>query len=343
VSAARLEATVAAVALLIAMAAGSILMIVAGASPLAVWGEVIGTIAPDPQAWGQVVFEATPLVFTGLSVVIALRAGLFNIGGEGQMVAGALACGALGAALPAATPAVLAIPICLAAAALAGGALGAATGALRAYRGAHEVIVAILLNAIVAGVALWIGNAFLFRHGSTMGPPIAPGAELPGLGIAGSNASTATLVALAAALAIWWLFARTRVGTTWRWVGQGPRAAAAAGIDVARTYVVTMAAAGAMAGLVAANYVLGSRHAYQNDLGIGAGYLGIAVALLGGRHPLGVVLAALLLGFLQHAGLVASDLVPKAVFDTLEAVIIVAVAAASPVVRRHVQAQRSPS
>ena len=333
-SVARTEALVAAIALLCAAAAGSVLMIIAGASPLAVWAAVIGRVTPDPYAWGQILFNATPLVFSGLSFTIALRAGLFNIGAEGQIAAGCLAAGALGAALPAPTPAVIAIPACLIAAALAGGAIGAITGALRAYRGAHEVIVAILLNAVVIGVALWIGNAFLFVKPTTMGPPIAPGAELPALGIAGSSANVASIVALATVAACAWLFARTRVGATWRWVGLGPRAAAAAGISVARTYVIAMAASGAVAGLAAANYVQGWRHAYQDDLGRNTGFLGIAVGLLGGGEPFGVLAAALLLGFLQHAGLVVSDLVPKELFDALEAVIIVAVAATSPIVRR---------
>jgi len=330
----RAELAIAGVALLVAAAAGSILMIVAGASPLVVWGAMLGRIAPDPYALGQVVFDATPLVFTGLAVSIALEAGLFNIGGEGQMTAGCLAAAALGAALPGGTPSLIAIPACLAAAAAAGGAIGAATGALRAYRGAHEVIVAIMLNAIVAGVALWLGNALLFEPGTTATHAIVPGAELPALGIAGSSASWAIAVAALAVAGAWWLTDRSRPGLRWRMAGQGPDAARAAGIDVRRGQVASMAVAGALAGLAASSYVLGWRHAYQSDLGTGAGFVGIAVALLGGGRPLGVVAAALLIGYLEHAGLVVSDHVPKELFDVLEAVIIVAVAATQPWGRR---------
>jgi simple sugar transport system permease protein len=275
-------------------------------------------------------------MMSGLAVAIALRAGLFNIGGEGQIAAGCLACGAVGAILPAATPAPIAIVLCVAAAAAAGGALGAATGALRAYRGAHEVIVAIMLNYVVAGVALWIGNAALFEPGTTAGPAIASGAELPGLGIAGSSANTAVFLSLAAVAATWWLFARSKTGATWRWVGWGARAAETAGVRVRRAYVGSMALAGAIAGLAAANYVLGWRHAYQDDLGRGVGFDGIVVALLGGGEPIGVAIAALFLGFLQFAGLSAIDLVPKEMFDVLEAAIVVAVAATSPWVRARV-------
>jgi simple sugar transport system permease protein len=223
----------------------------------------------------------------------------------------------------------------MAAAAIAGGAIGALTGALRAYRGAHEVIVSIMLNFVVAGVALWIGNTWLFEHGTTAGPAIASGAELPRFGIAGSSVNTATVLAAIAVAATWWLFARSKTGATWRWVGQGPRAAATAGVNVARAYVLAMAASGALAGLAATNYVMGWRHAYQDDLGRNAGFLGIVVALLGGGEPIGIVLAALFFGFLQHAGLVASDQVPKELFDVLEAAIMIAVAATSPWVRAH--------
>jgi simple sugar transport system permease protein len=333
----RIELTVAAVALLVAGACGSLLIIVAGASPLDVAIEVLDRTARDPYVWGQIVFAATPLVLTGLAVAIARRAGLFNIGGEGQLAAGCLACGALGAALPAGTPAPIAIVLCTAAAAAAGGAIGALTGALRAYRGAHEVIVAILLNAIVAGLALWIGNRWLFTGGLTAGPPIAAGAVLPRLGIAGSSANAAAFVAVLAVVATWWLFARSKTGAAWRWIGDGARAAEMAGLDVRRAYVAAMATSGAVAGLCATNYVLGWRHAYQSDLGQGAGFLGIAVALLGGGEPLGVALAALFVGFLQNAGLAAADQVPKELFDVLAAVIIAAVAATGPWVRSRLR------
>ncbi len=331
----RDELVIAGIALLLATAAASILMIVAGASPAAVWGAIATRTLGDPYALGQVVFKATPLVFTGLAVALALEVGLFNIGGEGQMVAGAVACAAIGAALPGGTPMVLAVPLCLIAAAFAGGALGAATGALKAYRGAHEVIVAILLNAIVAGVALWLGNAFLFVGDATATAAIVPGAELPGLGIAGSSASTAIVVAIAAAIATAWLMRGTTIGLGWRMVGQGREAARAAGLSVARAQVLAMAAAGALAGLAASSSVLGYRHAYQDGLGRGAGFLGVAVALLGRGRPVGVVAAALFLGFLQHAGLVVTDLVPRELFDVVQAVIILAIAATSPLVRRQ--------
>jgi ABC-type uncharacterized transport system permease subunit len=331
----RREGAIAGIALLVAVAAGSLLIIAAGRSPLEVWSAMAVRTLGDPYAVGQVLFKATPLVFTGLAVAVALRAGLFNIGGYGQVVAGCLATAALGAALPPGTPSLVAVPLCLVAAAVAGGGLGAITGALRAYRGAHEVIVAIMLNAIVAASALWIGGAGLFVGESTRTAPIVAGAQLPALGIAGSAANASIVLAIAAAVGVAWLAARTRWGLDWRAVGQNAGAAEAAGIDVRRAWVASMALSGALAGLAAANYVLGYKHAYEDGVGRGAGFLGIAVALLGRGHAAGVIAGALLLGFLSHAGLVVADLVPKELVDVLQAVIVLAVAGTAPAVRKR--------
>ncbi|MCB9562413.1 MAG: ABC transporter permease [Kofleriaceae bacterium] len=317
------------------MAAGSALILAIGQSPARVWGALLARTLGDAGGVAQVLFKATPLLFTGLAVAIALRAGLFNIGVEGQLVAGLLACGVVGGALPAATPGLIAVPLCLLAAATAGGALGAATGALRAWRGSHEVIVGILLNAIVGAVVLWLGDAYLFVGESTRTADVVDGARLATIGPAGTALNTAAPLALAAAAAIAWLFARTRTGARWRAVGAAPDAAACAGGGVRRSMLTAMTLSGAIAGLAAAHYVLGYKYCYEDGVGRGAGFLGIAVALLGRGHPGGVVAAALLLGLLSHGGLVVSDLVPKELFDVLTAVIILAVAASTPMVRRR--------
>ncbi len=222
------------VALLASIAIGSVLMLVAGKSPGTGWWAMLVRTATDPYNFGQVIYKATALVLAGLSVSIALDAGLFNIGAEAQLLAGVLACAVVGAALPASTPALVAVPACLLASAAAGGAIGAAIGALRAWREAHEVITSIMLNAIVAGVALWIGNAALFQGGTTTGPPIAPGAELPRLGFGGSAANLSIVLAAFAVAGVWWLRARSTWGQAWLAVGRDPEAARSVGISVPR-------------------------------------------------------------------------------------------------------------
>ncbi len=316
-----------AVALLATMAVGSLLMIVAGASPLHAWAQLLGKTLGERQGFGQVLFRATPLVFTGLAVAVPLRAGLFNIGGEGQLTAAALACAVVAAALPPGLPAPLAVLLATAVAFLAGAVVGAATGAMRIYRGAHEVIVAIGLNAIIAGVALWLGNRSLFVGESTRTATIPAAAQLPELGLAGSNASISVFAALAVAGLVAWLSARTRVGFTWRMTGQGLDAARAAGLPVDRARVWAMAVAGGLAGLAGAHFVLGHKHAYEDGLGRGVGFLGIAVALLAQGEALAIVGAALVFGVLGHGGLAISGDVPKEMVDVLQAVVVLVAAA----------------
>jgi len=314
------------VALLVAMAAGSVLVIVAGGSPLEVWRTLLTSTLGDRASLGQVIFRATPLVFTGLAVAVPLRAGLFNIGAEGQLTAAALTCAVVAALVPSSTPAVLAIGAAVATAMATGAAVGATTGALRVYRGAHEVIVAILLNAIIAGVALWLGNRSLFVGEATRTATIVPGAVLPSLGFAGSSASWSFVGAVITAGIIFWLLARTTAGFVWTATGRNLDAARAAGLPVDRARVSSMALAGALAGLAGAHFVLGHKHAYENGLGRGVGFVGIAVALLAQGNALAIVGSALLFGLLAQGGLGVAGLVPKELVDVLQAVVLLAAA-----------------
>ena len=316
-----------AVALLVALAAGSVLIIVAGASPWTVWRTLLGESLGDAYGIGSVLFRATPLALLGLAVAVPRAAGLFNIGGEGQLTAGALLCALAAAVVPATTPAILVIPFALAAAAIGGAAIGATTGALRAYRGAHEVIVAIALNAIITGVVLWLGNRWLFVGEATRTADIAAGARLPGLGLGASNASASLVIAIIAIALVGWLIARTTTGLRWRMVGAGPDAAAAAGIDVARTQLTAMATAGALAGLAGAHFVMGYKHAYEEGLGRGQGFLGVAVALLAQGRPVAIAVSALVFAILAHGGLAVSEQVPKELVDVLQATVVLVAAA----------------
>lgn len=322
-----------AVALLVAMALGSVLILAAGESPARVYWTLLSHTWGSTYGFGEVLQRATPLIFTGLAVAIAFRAGLFNIGAEGQMIAGAMATGLAGAYLPAGTPWPLAIPFCIAAGMLAGGLAGALPGALKARFGAHEVINTIMLNFIIASVVLWLGNRFFFAAGTTHTAPVAAGARVPTLGFDGSNANASVFLALLLAGVVWYWFARTRRGYEWRALGSNPAAAEAGGVNVRTAVIWVMGASGAMAGAVGANNVLGYKHYFENGYGDGVGFLGIAVALVGRNHPAGVVAAALLFGTLSQGGLAVSQLVAKELVDVLQAVIILALIAATAEVR----------
>jgi len=325
----ELEAAV--IAILVSIAIGSLLMLVIGVAPAHVWWTMLVRTAGDPYLLGQVLYKATGIAMCGLAVAIALDAGLFNIGAEGQLTAGIAACASVGSALPAGTPAIVAVPVCLLAAALAGGLVGGfLIGALRVWRGAHEVITSIMLNAIIIGVVLWIANQAIFLEGTTRGAPIAPGAELPQLGLSGSSVNATLVLAIALVAAMWWLRSRTTWGVAWRAVGQDPAAARCAGISVQRVQLLVMIGSGALAGLAAANFVLGHKHAFEEGLGRGTGLLGISAALLGRTHPIGVGIAALVLAFLSIGGLAVADMIPKELTEMLQGVVVLAIACAGP-------------
>jgi general nucleoside transport system permease protein len=329
VTARRREVVAAAIALLATLAIGSALMLIVKRGPGHVWIEMVVRVITDPARIGQVLYRATALALTGLGVSIALDAGLFNIAGEAQLASGVLACAVVGAALPAGTPWIIAIPVCTVAAATAGGAIGALIGIARVTRGAHEVITSIMLNEIVGAVVLWIGNAFLFENGTTTGPAIAPGARLPQL-IGGSSANCAIVIAAVAIAAAWWVRSRTTWGVALRAVGRDPAAARAVGISVGRVPITAMTVGGALAGLAATSFVLGDRHAYEEGLGRGFGFVGLSAALLGRLEPLGIAAAALVLGFLSVGGLAVEDIVPKELPEILQGVIVIAIAIAVP-------------
>lgn len=333
----RRELLTVAVALLAAMAAGSALMLIVGASPARVYGLMMAHAWGDAYGLGQTLYRATPLVFTGLAVALASRAGLFNVGAEGQLVVGSFATAVVGAALPGGVPGPLAIVACVAAGAAAGAALGALPGWLKARFGAHEVLGTIMLNFVAGALVLWAGKRAFFVAETVHTRPIAAAARMPSLGLGESPASLALVLALACAVGVHLFVERTRRGYELRALGRSPTAAEAGGVAVGGTVVLAMALSGALAGLVGSATVLGYKGYFEEGLGAGAGFMGIAVALLGRGRPLGVVAAALLFGTLSQGGLAAGVLfgVPREIVDVLEAVIILVIAVAAAELRRR--------
>lgn len=326
------------VAILIALVIGDVLILLYGQQPADVYKLLIDGTWGNAYGLGQVLYKATTLTFTGLAVALGLRAGLFNIGAESQLAFGGFAAAIVGLLFPAAFPALIAALICLAAAAVAGGAAGAIPGFLKARFGAHEVIVTIMLNFIILATLNYIVAEHLHVPESLHTPAIASGRLMRLSEIApafhGSAANVAMLIALAVAFGIWWLLFRTRQGYELRAVGLQPKAAEYGGVSVNRTWIKAMALSGAIAGMGGVNYVLGYKHYYEEGFAGGAGFLGIAVALVGRNHPAGVVLAALFFATLSQGGLAIHALVPKQIVDVLQAVVIIAVAVAVPEVRR---------
>ncbi|MFM8681450.1 MAG: ABC transporter permease [Alphaproteobacteria bacterium] len=268
--------------------------------------------AGSREAIGYTLYYATNFVFTGLAVAIAFHAGLFNIGGEGQAAIGglcaALACLALdGLSLP------VALPVAVLAAAAGGAAWAAVPGWLQARRGSHVVITTIMFNFIAAAIITWMLVNVLIRPGqqSPETRQFAEHAWIPtardvlgalGVDMPRTPLNLSLLLALACAVATWAFLWRTRAGYALRTVGRSEPAALYGGVDAGRVVVVAMLASGALAGLVAVNEVLGVQHRLVLNFVGGAGYVGIAVALMGRNHPAGICAAALLFGALHQGG-----------------------------------------
>ncbi|MFN8176982.1 MAG: ABC transporter permease [bacterium] len=325
---------------------GAAMALAIGQSPLAAARAIVSGVLLDRDGIGAILFDATTLALTGLSVAFAFRAGLFNIGAEGQLTVGAFAAAVIPLALPRAPGWVL-VPLAAAGAACAGGIWGAIPGLLRARLGGHEVLNTIMMNFVAAGLTGYLTVHVLRTPGEMIPqtPAIAAAAEIPRLGATpilrsvvspASPANGALFLALAAALLASWTLARTPFGFRVRALGLGERAAHTAGVPTRTTIVLAMTMAGALAGLAGVNEVLGFRHRFLDNFAGGVGFLGIAVALLGGARPSGVLAAALLFGAL-NAGAVEIDIstgIPRELVLVLQAAILLVATAGDELLRR---------
>ena len=286
---------------------------------------------------------ATPYIFAGLAVAVGFRCGLFNIGAEGQLFMGAIFSVFVGYSLQG-VPAIIHIPLALAAGAL-GGALWALPPAiLKAKVGAHEVINTIMMNYVAFRLAEWLLNGPMMRPGTSnpVSPRIMPTAELPRFFPDPIRLHLGFLIALGVAVFIWWFLFRTTLGFELRTVGANPHAARYAGMSITRNYIIALCLSGALAGLAGANEVLGVNHNLANAFSSGYGFDSIALALLGKSHPGGVVLAALLFGTLRSGGTRMQNIakIPLDIIGVVQALVIAFVAA--PAIIRAIYRIRAP-
>ncbi len=285
-------------ALALAAAAGAGILAAAGADPLRAYAALLRGALGSADALGRTLQKATPLLFGGLSVALAFRAGLFNIGAQGQLLVGGLAAAAAGAGLQGLPPGAH-LACGLLAGMAAGGAWGWVQGILKTATGAHEVITGIMFNYVAINLTDYLAAGPLRdpTPGSVLARTALVPAEarLPALG----EIPAGFLLALAGAWALWWILRRTTPGFSLRTVGLSPEAARCAGIRVGRVAVLTMFFSGVLAGLGGAVESLGVIHRFQPGFNAGLGFEGITVALLGRTHPMGVAAAALLVGAMK--------------------------------------------
>ena len=352
------------IAVVFALLVGAIVIILIGENPIDVYKLLFGHAIGNRDGWGNVLFRATPLIFTGLTVAFAFRCGLFNIGGEGQMYIGTFLATWVGFTFTD-LPAFILIPLCILTAA-AGGALWAAVpGILKAKTGVHEVIVTIMMNWIAASLTFFLVLKFkappteaMIAAGVKQMIPhtseIAEAARLPRLYTifkflnidfpAYNQVNISFFIAIGVAILAYYILWKTNLGYEIRAVGYSPLAAEYGGISVAKNIILAMMISGAFAGLVGTNEVMGFKYRWRQELFTGLGFNGIAVALLGKNHPLGVVLAAILFGILNYGGAIVNiyteGRIPRELIMVLQAVIVIFVVISDEVVKRLIRQRR---
>lgn len=316
-------------AVLIALLLGMVLVFLAGAHPVAAYRDLLEGAVADVFGFATTLVKTTPLLLAGLGVAVALRAGLINIGAEGQIYLGGLAAALVGLYIRGVPP-VLHMVLGLLAAFAAGGAWALLPALLRLRRGVSEVITTLLMNyvglyfvgALVAGPLKEPAAPYPYS------PALAPSAYLPVI-IPTTDAHAGIVIALVLALAAYVILEHTPLGFRVRLVGANPLAAAYAGLDVGRTMVMAMIVSGGLAGLAGASEVMGLKHRLFDAFSPGYGYDAIVVAFLGAGQPLGVVATAFFFGALRSGANVMqrSQGVPVAVIFAIQGLAVLALAA----------------
>ncbi|MFD1157287.1 ABC transporter permease [Roseovarius aestuarii] len=289
-----------------------LIVLAIGENPIEALGVMLKGAFVYSGGLGYTLYYTTNFVFTGLAVATAFHAMLFNIGGEGQAYLGGLGAALVAFAMGWA-PSIIALPLAIAGAALLGACWGVIPGYLQARRGSHIVITTIMFNFIAASIMVWLLTGPMLEPGqqSPQSAPLPASSHLPamheifaaiGIKISSTPFNASFLLALLALVLFWVLIWRTRLGYAIRAVGQNPEAAHYAGINVPRTIIITMAISGGFAGLLATNEILGVSDRIILNYTAGYGFTGIAVALMGRNHPIGIFLASLLFGALYQGG-----------------------------------------
>jgi ABC-type uncharacterized transport system permease subunit len=296
------------------------------------------TLAGGFKSLADTMTASVPLIFAGLGIGIGFRAGMFNIGAQGQIILGAIFAGYIGFAFQ--LPPGVHLLLAIAGAALGGALWAGIAGALKARTGANEVIVTIMLNYIaVYLIAYLLSTSAFLRPGSInpKSPPMEASAIYPKLlDLPGWRLHWGFILALVAAVGVWWLMDRSTIGFAFRAVGANPEAARTAGISVSATYFWVMVTAGALAGLAGSAQILGPvSDGLTAGVAASYGFDAITVALLGRSKPFGTVLAGLLFGALQAGGYTMQSLTgtPIDVVLVLQSLIVLLIAA-PPLVRR---------
>jgi simple sugar transport system permease protein len=323
-------------AVITALVIGALIILWVGGDPILAYQGLFQGAFGSLRALSETTVWACPYIFAGLAVAVGFKGGLFNIGGEGQLAFGAVAAAWAGYALPGIfhteIPPVLHVLLTVGLGVMAGAIWGAIPGLLKAKTGAHEVINTIMMNYIALNLTSFLLNGPMKDPSPTnvvaRTPKIALSAQIMPI-FPNFRFHWGFILALAMAFFIWWLLWKTKLGFEIRTTGLNPDAAKYAGIDVARTIVITMGLSGALAGLAGAVEVTALNHRHELGFSSGYGFDAIAIALLGKNHPVGVVLAALLFGAMRNGATKMQFLtqIPVDIISIIQALILLFVSA----------------
>lgn len=313
-------------AVALALLIGAVILLIYGANPLDAYSALFKGALSNARALGRTLEKATPLILGGLAVAFAFKGGLFNIGGQGQLLIGAIVAAGIGFGIEG-LPFLLHMPLALLGGAVAGALYGSIAGALKAYTGAHEVITTIMLNFIAINITDYLANG---PWKDTTGieartPRILETAAIPRW----EEIPLGFFIAVLFAFVTWYLLYRTILGFEIRTVGLNANAAHYAGMRVIRLIVLTMFISGFLAGLGGAIETQGVVGRYQPGFNVGLGFDGITIALLARTHPLGVIPAALLIGGMDAGAnqMQFSAKVPGEIIDVIQALMLFFVSA----------------
>ena len=324
------------VSLALAGVVSSVIVLLLGESPLRIAQVMLTGSLGSSSSIASTLEEATPLIFTGLCVAIAMRSGLFNIGGEGQLVIGAFVAAWVGYRVGGLHP-VMHITLCIALAGAAGALWALIAGVLKARFGAHEVINTIMLNYLAFILANYlVGLPYFKKPGQIpQTEDVLSSALLPRMTFLYkyTRLNLGFVLAIVCVLVIYILLEKTEVGFEIRSVGHNPLASRTAGISVVRNMLIAMAISGFLAGVAGSERVLGVHRHFISPFPFGYGFAGIAVALLGRNRPLGVLVSAVFFGALASGG-AQVDIetnVPRELVTVIQAIVIIFVACEYPV------------
>ncbi|MCX6119094.1 MAG: ABC transporter permease [Proteobacteria bacterium] len=319
----------------IGLALGSLVALLGNESPVHVIEVIFNGAFGTPYDLGLTIYYGVILTFSGLAVAVPFRAGVFNIGGEGQVVVASFTCAIVAILLGDQWSPFLCAFVGLILGCLAGGLWAGIAGWIKSFRGGHEVISSIMLNFIAAGLTGWL-TINHFRASDSQNP------ETSSIGAAwlwskldifgGAPVTNFSILAVVCCLVVWILFSKTVFGFSLKAVSQSPSAAEIAGIPVARTTFYSMLLGGAFAGLAGAFMVYGDVGRFRMDMSAGFGFMGIPVALLGRAHPVGVLFSAILFAVL-HQGSTALDIeatgVGRDLAQVIQAIVVIVVVSQS--------------